>query len=130
MVWIQRRIQQSTKVTDAPTNILYVINIDILDSYGIDRELFLYRVDDDSYVSVAVVKDLQVYAPTKEQAMAEYALFYRKSSVEISFTTQSSAVEATERFIARLDAVVRDQGTVVANAFGGTEITVYDSEDP
>lgn len=130
MVWIQRRIQQSTKVTDAPTNILYVINIDILDSYGIDRELFLYRVDDDSYVSVAVVKDLQVYPPTKEQAMAEYALFYRKSSVEISFTTQSSAVEATERFIARLDAVVRDQGTVVANAFGGTEITVYDSEDP
>lgn len=129
MVWIQRRIEQSTRVTDAPTNIIYVVNIEILDSYGIDRELFLYRTDDDAYTSVVVVKDLQIYPPSKEQALAEYTLFYRKRSVELSFTTQSSAVEATERFIARLDAVVRDRGTVVANAFGGTEITVYDSED-
>jgi hypothetical protein len=129
MSWIQVNQRQLVEAAAPPATLQYRLQIDVVAANGIEPELFCYSVSDDSYSHVAALDDLRLYPAGRAQALADYALFYRRANMDKVFTTSSAAARASAGIQARLARVNRDWGLSQTAPFGGVETFVYDSEE-
>jgi len=90
----------------------FVLEMEITNSGFIEKELFMFRVDTDTFSHVAIVKELKEYPVVKQNELN----FYRQAKMEMSFLTKALAIEGTEDLIRRLNLVINfwsyDQSTV------------------
>lgn len=127
MSWIQV-MQKCEVVDDAERSYETTLSVDA--AYGIERQLFVLRTDDDSFQYVATTADLKEYPASKADAVANELHFYRASSTSPRWTTQEQALRFLKQAHARLRLVVKTVGsTSDTSPFGGVDAFVYDSED-
>ena len=130
MSWIQVNQTQTVEDAPAPGTIQYRLDVNVVASYGIDRELFVRSTDDDAYSHVATIGDLRGYPNNKATAQARNLDFYRATAAELIFTSQAVAAVASAQIQGRLMHVNRDWGALGGAPFGGVETFVYDSDAP
>lgn len=124
MSWIQVTQEQII------TGDIYTLKINIVNSNGIDQELFLFSTTDDKFQHVAKVEDLHIYPRTKADALSQGTLFYRKKEMEVNFYSKETAANASGYTQTRLKQLVLDWTGTEAIVFGGIETFVYDSQEP
>ena len=126
MSWIQ--VAQTNTIEDG--EFPYSMVLEVTDGSGIEKELFVLRVDDDTYQYVATSADLRAYPASKAEAEAQNTLHYRASKVSPRWATQIIAQKFLTQAHARLRSVVKAVGDTRSQpAFGGIEAFIYDSED-
>jgi len=126
MSWIQ--VDQVCTITDADPASFKVV-LTVTNAYGIDKELFVVRLDDDTYQYVATSKDLTAYPTSKAKAQSLNTLFYRTDKADVSFTTENQALRFLAQTHTRLKSVVKAVNATSGETFGGVDTFVYDSED-
>lgn len=127
MSWIQVNQEQLAESVPAPQRVQYRLRLSVVDAVDIEPELFVHRTLDGVFINVATVYDLNAYPPSKAEADAAQALFYRTRAMDVTFTNERVASEASAHFQRKLKQVVKDYGAVAPISFGGVETFVYDS---
>jgi hypothetical protein len=130
MSWIQVAQTQSTTAVGDPATVRYTVELRVVLANGIDRELFVFRTTDDAFSHVATLDDLKLYPNNKAAALADNTKFYRASSASVTYTSQSTAAQASVHAQQRLKRVNLEWGQLADDVFGGSETFIYDSEDP
>ena len=95
-------VSRSEQVTE--TAHVYTVAIVISRAVNIPLEMFVYRVDDDTYSHIATTYDLRLYPTTSADAVEEQSGFYRKATVERSFDNRLMAENFIDAVRARLRA--------------------------
>lgn len=127
MSWIQ--VTQTCKVVEDAER-AYETTLSVDAAYGIERQLFVLRRDDDSFQYVATTADLAEYPASKAEAQESDVQFYRASTTSPRWTSQDQALKFLSQARDRLRLVVRTVGATAETVpFGGIEAFVYDSED-
>ena len=80
-------------------------------------------------MNVASVSDLSAYPPSKAEADGSSSDFYRARALDVVYTNERTAAEASAHFQRKLKQVVTDYGATSPINFGGVETFVYDSGD-
>lgn len=131
MSWIQ--VNQNQIVEPAPppaTGLQYRIEFVVAAAEGIERELFVFRTNDDAFSHVATIEDLRLYSSNKATAQANDDDFYRRAEATLILRSQVLASKATKHTQDRLKRVNLDWGRTDTTEFGGIETIIYDSEQP
>lgn len=131
MAWIN--VIQSQSVTEElnqglPPTVYYLANIDVNMSSGIDKELFVVRVDDDTFVNVATVADINTYPKYKNDAITDGLGFYRVKSITIKTLLKELTLEGATDVQQRLQLVVKSWAADSGTSFGGVEAFLYTSD--
>jgi hypothetical protein len=95
------------KLTD-DNKILYGVSTIVSRALGIDDNLFVYSVRDDSFQYVATLYDLKKWPVSKEDALDQTFDFYRQNFVNVEFEDEPTADEAAKHHITRLRLVLKD----------------------
>lgn len=82
------------------------VTIDVARSYGVPRELFVFRLDDQTYSHPCVADDVDRWPTTPGDAEALGVGFYRQSRVSRDFATPREMSEFVTSLRSRLRAVV------------------------
>jgi hypothetical protein len=129
MSTVTLKTQQNIQPTADPTQVIYQITFTVTAAFGIDKELFVASVGDDTVQYIAKVRDLLVYPNTKAQAISQGLDFYRVAQYPgLSYTSLSEAENATAVIQAAVQAVNIDWGqNNQGTTFGGTTTVTYDS---
>lgn len=127
MSWIQVNQEQIAEPVAAPVRVQYRIRMNVVDSADIEPELFVFRTADGLFMNVATVSDLKAYPPSKAEADGAGSDFYRGRALDVVYTNERTASEASAHFQRKLKQVVDDYGAVAPVNFGGVDTFVYDS---
>lgn len=84
----------------------WCVTLDVARSYGVPRELFVFRLDSQSYSHPCVADDVDRWPTTPGDAEAQGVGFYRQSSVSRDFATPREMSEFVTFIRGRLQAVV------------------------
>jgi hypothetical protein len=105
MIWLEVRYQPQT--VSSPDGVLYRVNIEVLTAGGIDKNVFVYRVADDTFMHPATPYDLLNFPVGRAAAVAAGAEFYRMSTVVRTFPTSRSVAETITVHKSRLRLLVK-----------------------
>lgn len=130
MSWIVVTQRETTTQRTPPEVTTYVVVTTVDQAGSIPRELFVYATDNDEFSSVALVRDIESWPASKEEAVARDLDFYRTAEVTRSFTIKEKAAAFAADVRRRLDAVNRDWAGNAGVTFGGQQTFVYSSESP
>lgn len=118
---------QTVEVAPSSTNVQYRLDVSVVASYGIERELFVFDVTEDKYQHVATVGDMRLYPSNRATALANDVMFYRSNTMSYVTTNQIKAANAAQAIQGRLKLVNAEWGALDTTTFGGVETFVYDS---
>lgn len=130
MSWIVVTQRETTTTRTPPELTTYAVATTVDEAGAIPRELFVYATDTDEFSSVALVRDIESWPATKEEAVARDLDFYRAAEVTREFDVKETAAAFAADVRRRLEAVTRDYAGSAAVAFGGQQTFVYSTESP
>jgi hypothetical protein len=128
MSWIVVTQKEIVVPRIPPEVTTYIVTTTIDQASVIPRELFVFATDTDEFSNVALVRDIESWPATKEEAIARYLDFYRKAEVTREFTIKEKAAAFAADVRRRLEAVNRDYAGETGVLFGGQHTFVYSTE--
>jgi len=130
MSWIVVTQSETTTTRTPPEVTTYAVTTTIDQAGAIPRELFVFTTDSDAFSSVALLRDIESWPATKEEAVARGLDFYRGAEMTREFTIKEKAAEFATDVRRRLEAVNRDYAGDAGVTFGGQQTFVYSTESP
>jgi len=130
MSWIVVTQRENITQRTPPEDTTYEVVTSVDQAGSIPRELFVFATDNDEFSSVALVRDIESWPASKEEAVARNLDFYRTAEVTRAFTVKEKAAGFAADVRRRLDAVNRDWAGAAGVTFGGQQTFVYSSESP
>jgi len=106
----------------------YKVEFNVSDAGGIEKELFVMRVSDDSFSHVALVYDLKTFPNSKQEALTKRLAFYRVSQMQRTFEVKPTAANFSTYTKQRLAFVTKDWAGDSVAEFGGITTVVYSSD--
>lgn len=127
MSWAEVYVRETVEQASAASALQYRVRFEVRQAFGIEPELFVYAVHDDSYSHVATVYDLNTFPTHPGVARSEDKDFYRRRVLELTYPTKPQAAEAAAHIKGRLARVNREWQAFDAQKFGGDEVLILDS---
>ncbi len=115
---------RSERLNDKTQNIEYVVNTLVTRAVGIDSNVFVFKVTDNSFQYVATLYDMKKWPITREEAISKTFDFYRKDQVEVFFPTVVVADEAAKHHLSRISLLRKDWDAQSTNFVGTTVVTI------
>jgi len=114
-----------TILEPTPGDVSYQVECEIIASEGIGLQLFVYKVEDDTYSHIATPYDMEAYPTSKAQALTEGLDYYRQSSASQTNDRITDAEYFASVVYSRLSALANAQERVIESFITGTaEYTV------
>jgi len=126
MIWLEVKYVPLT--TNTADGVRYAVMAEVINSSGIEREVFVHRTDDGRYMHPAMAYDMNVYPAGQARALSEGADFYRASTARVEHPASATAASALRTFKARLAILVRQWRDTQTEDLGDVEVEVYTSE--
>lgn len=127
MSWVSVSQVESYERKDPPEVSTYTITFRVIDSGGIEPQIFVMTTDLSQFSSVALVPDMQAWPNNRETALALYKNFYRATEFTRSFTSKEQAAAFANFTRQRINILNRAWAADVETPFGGEQVFVYDS---
>lgn len=103
---------------------LFQTTTTVTESFGIQPQVFVFRTIDQSYSHVAVVRDMDEWPVTQEEAEEAELGFYRQASCVVSYDTVETADEFAAYTLERVE-FLTDQYSAYKLTFEGSDTHVY-----
>jgi len=127
MSWLEVRFDSRTQVQPDAV-VLYCVQVEALNSSGIEKEVFVFDTTQGLFEHVASVYDMLHLPPSQGQATAQDVNYYRSNTLSRSFITSKAAVDLIADIKRRLN-MLRYQWDEYSHApFGGVETVIFSSE--
>lgn len=115
-----------TQTRSVPSPGVYRTADSVTDTVGIETQVFVFNVSDDSYSRVASVYDMLTYPNTKAAAVAADQPYYRDASVSKDITAIDVAKEFASNLKGSLKVLAVEYDAAV-NQFVGAETATVTS---
>lgn len=108
------------RAAESRDGVRYVADVSVIDASEIPTELFVFRLDGETFSHVATLLDLATYPPSIAEAQAVGQPFYRSSAMRYVAANPSDAREARDHVVLRLRALVTAFKASMPSNFGVT----------
>jgi len=109
---VQLKVQIERQISED----IFRVQMEVIEAVDISFDVFVFDVEDDSFLHAATVYDLETWPATKEEAAADNLQSYRGRSFSVDFSTPLAAT-TFETNIRYSLAVLKNQWQEVLDAF-------------